>query len=410
MLVLEARPQLGGRATAFTDRVTGELVDNGQHVLFGCYTQTFAFLSPHRAEGHVRRQAALTGAVPGSVGNRSVLQCPSLPPPLHLLGAVLTWPPMSWRDRLSVLRLAPSLQAARRELARTGTLTIDGEVTVSRLAARARADRETDGLAVGAAGARGAQSVARRSAGDAVRARARRDVRPRSRRRRRSRCRCARCTRCTPSRRAPSSRRRGGEVRTGALARVVTDGTRVTGVDVRGERIATARVIAAVPWFGMRTLFARCRFAGAGQARGGCRARWASKPIVTVNLWYDRRVMEEPFVGLPGRVDAVGLRQTADVRSRDLALVARGERRRRADGRAHGRPRRARRARGGRGNPRRARRDARPRHRDPGEARDVLARRRPARASTDRAPASTVCGSPATGLIRDCQERLRARW
>ena len=26
-----------------------------------------------------------------------------------------------------------------------------------------------------------------------------------------------------------------------------------------------------------------------------------SMPIVTVNLWYDRRVMEEPFVGLPGR-------------------------------------------------------------------------------------------------------------
>ncbi len=26
-----------------------------------------------------------------------------------------------------------------------------------------------------------------------------------------------------------------------------------------------------------------------------------SMPIVTVNLWYDRPVMEEPFVGLPGR-------------------------------------------------------------------------------------------------------------
>ena len=35
---------------------------------------------------------------------------------------------------------------------------------------------------------------------------------------------------------------RGGEVRTGALARVLTDGTRVTGVDVRGERIAASRV------------------------------------------------------------------------------------------------------------------------------------------------------------------------
>ena len=30
--------------TAFPDRETGEIVDNGQHVLVGCYTETFDFL------------------------------------------------------------------------------------------------------------------------------------------------------------------------------------------------------------------------------------------------------------------------------------------------------------------------------------------------------------------------------
>ena len=35
VLVVDARPQLGGRATALTDRETGELVDKGQHELFG---------------------------------------------------------------------------------------------------------------------------------------------------------------------------------------------------------------------------------------------------------------------------------------------------------------------------------------------------------------------------------------
>ncbi len=48
VLVLEARSRLGGRATAFADRETGELVDNGQHVLLGCYRETFAFLRRHR--------------------------------------------------------------------------------------------------------------------------------------------------------------------------------------------------------------------------------------------------------------------------------------------------------------------------------------------------------------------------
>ena len=45
VLVLEARPRLGGRATAFPDPATGELVDNGQHILLGCYAETFAFLA-----------------------------------------------------------------------------------------------------------------------------------------------------------------------------------------------------------------------------------------------------------------------------------------------------------------------------------------------------------------------------
>jgi predicted NAD/FAD-dependent oxidoreductase len=93
---------------------------------------------------------------------------------------------------------------------------------------------------------------------------------------------------------------RGGEVRTGALARVLTNGARVTGIDVRGERIAASRVISAVPWFGMRTLFANPAPAMLARLVSNAGAM-ASKPIVTVNLWYDRRVMDEPFVGLPGR-------------------------------------------------------------------------------------------------------------
>src|SRR5262245_39795035 len=54
VLVLEARRRLGGRATAFEDRETGELVDNGQHILLGCYTETFAFLREIGAVDNVR--------------------------------------------------------------------------------------------------------------------------------------------------------------------------------------------------------------------------------------------------------------------------------------------------------------------------------------------------------------------
>ena len=44
VLVVEARPGLGGRATAFRDPGTGERVDNGQHILMGCYVETLRLL------------------------------------------------------------------------------------------------------------------------------------------------------------------------------------------------------------------------------------------------------------------------------------------------------------------------------------------------------------------------------
>src|SRR5262245_66479935 len=59
VLVLEARGRLGGRATAFPDRETGEIVDNGQHVLMGCYRDTWDFLRDIGAEGHGRIQPQL---------------------------------------------------------------------------------------------------------------------------------------------------------------------------------------------------------------------------------------------------------------------------------------------------------------------------------------------------------------
>ena len=59
VLVVEARPGLGGRATAFTDPETGERVDNGQHILMGCYTETLAFLDRIGAADRVRWQTGL---------------------------------------------------------------------------------------------------------------------------------------------------------------------------------------------------------------------------------------------------------------------------------------------------------------------------------------------------------------
>ena len=111
VLVLEARARLGGRATAFPDRDTGELVDNGQHVLLGCYTETFDFLREIDALANVRLQPQLAVTMIDRAGRRSRLVCPPLPAPLHLLAGVLEWDALSWADKLSALRMAAPLKS-----------------------------------------------------------------------------------------------------------------------------------------------------------------------------------------------------------------------------------------------------------------------------------------------------------
>jgi len=106
VIVAEARPRLGGRASSYVDPGIGEVVDNGQHILMGCYRESFAFLGRIGASSRVRVQPSLAVPVIDLDGRCSTLSCPLLPSPWHLLGAVIEWDALRWRDRLSVLRLA----------------------------------------------------------------------------------------------------------------------------------------------------------------------------------------------------------------------------------------------------------------------------------------------------------------
>src|SRR4051812_40768217 len=82
VVVLEARPLLGGRASSFNDPQTGDRVDNGQHVLVGCYRETFKFLADIGTADDVRLQPVLDVEFVDLSGARSRLRCPPLPPPV----------------------------------------------------------------------------------------------------------------------------------------------------------------------------------------------------------------------------------------------------------------------------------------------------------------------------------------
>jgi squalene-associated FAD-dependent desaturase len=299
VLVLEARARLGGRATAFPDRETGELVDNGQHVLLGCYTDTFEFLRDIGAADRVRLEPQLAVTMIDRRGRRSRLSCPALPPPFHLLAGIMDWDALSWSDRLSALGMVAPLRNARRALQPGSSVKAasPGETVEAWLIRNGQTPRIRemlwDPLALAALNQSPQQAAAPVFArvlaemfGDDPRAAA-----------------IALPTQPLEAMYGDPARlfieSRGGTVRTGAPARIRVQDSRVAAVEAAGEHWLADRVIAAVPWFAIGELFDAPPEPLAGlldRAR-----RMSSSPIVTVNLWFDRPIMDEPFIGLPGR-------------------------------------------------------------------------------------------------------------
>jgi len=287
VLVLEARPGLGGRATAFTDPASGERVDNGQHILMGCYTGTLKFLDRIGAADRVRWQSGLKVSMIDRAGHHSVLSLPSLPSPLHFLAGVLTWDALNWSERLSVLRIGSMIKPTNR-LGISVRAWLEKNGQAPRLC-----ELFWEPLALAALN----QSIDQAEASHFIRV-------------------LERVFGPDPAAAAlvlpavpldelyaePSRawlQQRGGEVRVNAHAKVVVDGARVAGVRVRDEIIEAPIVISTVPWHAFHQLFDHVP-AGLEQTVANASAL-ASLPIVTVNLWFDGAVMDEPLVGLPGR-------------------------------------------------------------------------------------------------------------
>ncbi len=335
--VLEARPTLGGRATAHRDPETGEWVDNGQHVLLGCYDETFAFLRRIGTASLVEVQRDLAVDYVDTGGRRSRLSCPPLPSPLHLVAGVLGWRGLPLADRLGVLRLAPAILHARTILKLgtglispaplgTGRISVadpaypDRKITTVNSAcpqeglgnsARPQ-DEETvtdwlrrhgqsprliemlwEPLALAALNQPPDQAAAgpfvrvlgqmfgpgRRSAALAL---------PKV---------PLEQLYAGPARAYLASR--GGRIRVNAPARVVVRGGCVAHVAVRDERFEPDAIVCAVPWYALPDAIEGAT--GPLAATLDAAARTDPSPIVTVNLWLDRAVLDLPFVGLPGR-------------------------------------------------------------------------------------------------------------
>ena len=292
VLLLEARARLGGRATTLVDRVTGEPVDNGQHVLFGCYRETLALLDELGQRDAVFVQPALHVPLVGPDGVRRDLRCADLPSPLNLAAGLLRWRALDMRDRARAARLAVAL------IRSAGRAEPGAHETVSDWLARLGQSRRLrawlwEPLAVAALNQDPGEAAAsmfapvlrelftggRQSSSLAL---------PRV---------PLEALYAVPARAYVEAR--AGLVRAGRPARVSGAG-RAFSVRAGDDRWQVPAVVSAVPWHQLAPLFdggAPPELRAIVDAAGAMTA----VPIVTVNLWYDRPVLDTPFVGLIGR-------------------------------------------------------------------------------------------------------------
>src|SRR5579863_3373280 len=100
--LFEKRPFLGGRASSWEHPGTGEVVDNCQHVLFGCCTNLIEFYHRMGVDQDIRWFDEMTFIEPG--GRASVLRASPLPAPLHTAPSLLRFPFLTMADKVALAR------------------------------------------------------------------------------------------------------------------------------------------------------------------------------------------------------------------------------------------------------------------------------------------------------------------
>jgi hydroxysqualene dehydroxylase len=309
VLLLERRSFLGGRAYSFTDKTTGDTIDNGQHLMMGCYHRTLHFLEKIGSLDKLKFQPDpqvdfLQDGADGSV-TRASFKCPPLPAPLHLLGGLARLKTIGWGDRLRALRVGLAVRALNGDRGRLAEITVrdwlDSLGQSERIQRRfwgpmalatlneapevASADMFARVIELGFMRTKrdSAMVISRVGLSDLYTRQARDFIED-----------------------------RGGEVRLNAdvariefariessrpeFARAESSGYAAAGVTLRsGERIEADVVISAVPYFALSRMLTS-EFAS---AHFPYLDRFKSAPIVSINIWYDEPIgAEMEFAGL----------------------------------------------------------------------------------------------------------------
>lgn len=106
--LFEASPKLGGRAYSFYSEKYQQYLDNGQHILMGCYRETLDFITTIGAKDRITIQKNLEVPFITETGDIHTLTPPGdrvIPRMLRLGSALFRYESLSFSERISIARL-----------------------------------------------------------------------------------------------------------------------------------------------------------------------------------------------------------------------------------------------------------------------------------------------------------------
>ncbi|MCB1214400.1 MAG: hydroxysqualene dehydroxylase HpnE [Deltaproteobacteria bacterium] len=107
--LLEKRAFLGGRAYSFQEKKTGSIVDNGQHLLMGAYSETLNLLQDLGSLDKIKPQDSLHVPYQSPKGQAD-LRAANLPHPLGLAWGFLSFPALKAKDKWKIAKLMRWIQ------------------------------------------------------------------------------------------------------------------------------------------------------------------------------------------------------------------------------------------------------------------------------------------------------------
>ncbi len=293
VILLEKRAVPGGRALSYTDNDSGDALDNGPHIFLGCYSGTIRFLDAIGAGARLRFSRRLRLAFIDRERGAFQFRCPSLPSPWNLLAGLLGLRGLDLPDRFRALRLgARARRLTESDLQRLESSTLEiwlakagqtpairrviwdpiamaalnEDPAIASAAVFARVFREAflsggpSGIGLSAFG------LSDLYAGPALR----------------------------------FLEKNGCEVRfRSGVSRILIGPGGVEGLQLGdGTRIVADAYLSTLPPRDLQAALPRTTFHSDPYFRRI--ASLETSPVVSIHLWYDRKFLEEPFVGLLG--------------------------------------------------------------------------------------------------------------